>query len=484
MNITIGKLTTTAALILCAALPAQLLANQFTVDTTIDPDIVDPSNCTAGLQPCSLREALAAADQTAEHDVVVFSVGDPVYITRKLTVYQPVTIDGGGMTTVRVHQGYTIKTLPDRPVFSKGDVAVLQPTYFSVSGPSRPMLELFGAGSVVQNMIIDGSITPLPADLGLARIDFESNDTTDFVLYTNDDDKWLVAGGIFMTGSPTVSGNELRNFNDTAVRIESSLYPMITDNDISGGAGGQRRFSADGLSIRDAAFSVVNTASGLNVNGNNLAENVTGIELESMDTSLGANVIEDNIVADNLKAGISIMWVLGAQVLNNEVDANQEFGIHIKTAGEISVSDNEVKHNGTDPTFHGGILVNEGSGNISLSSNEVSDNSGFGVVIDASHANTLSNNEVKNNGDVGIILLSGAQLNQIEFNEVTGNAVGVLAGHEFEQLFPSLNTFQGNELRSNTLIDALDYDPVCNDLWSGNTIDTAASASINCIDQQ
>lgn len=503
MNIITRKFMTIIALTLCVAFPAQLLAIQFIVNTTTDPDIVDPANCTVGSQSCSLREALAAADETAQHDTVVFNVDDPIFLTRKLTVVESVTIDGGGDTLIGIHQGYSIKTLPDRPAFGNVDLPVLQPTYFSFRGSSRAMLELFGPGSVLRNISIDGSIKPEPADLGVARIDFEGNDTTDFLLYTIDSDgdatgdRWLVAGGVLMTGSPTVTGSELRNFNANAVTVEFSFNAVITDNVISGGAAGQPAFSGDGISFFGSVVSdvsgntvngfrngiVFNFSSGMDVLGNDLAENINGVALENVDTSFGENVIADNMVTDNLKLGIFVTSVAGAQIANNEVDANLEVGIHIKGAGGIVVTDNQVKHNGTNPTFHGGILINEGSAFVSVDSNEVSHNSGFGVVIDASHVNVVSNNEMKNNGGAGIVLLTGAQGNNIELNEITHNLLGVVAGVEFESLFPSLNSFQGNEIRINTLIDVLDFDPVCNDLWAGNTIDTVASASSNCIDQ-
>ena len=502
MNIKYKNFPPIALLAICTILPSQLFASQFTVTSTGDPATGNPDACAVGSAACTLRDALAAADLTAEVDGIGFAVSEPIFLRKALTATQAVTIDGGGSTTIRVDQGYNIKTLLDRPVFGNDNVQVLQPPYFSVGQPNRPMLELIGVGSVVSNIHLDGSITPLPADLGVARIDFDSNDTTDFLLYTIDsdgdtiEDRWLVAGGIYVTGSPTVSGNELTNFNNNAIGVEFSFNAVVTDNLISGGAAGQPAFSADGISFFSSAVSVVsgNTvsgfrngmaithSSGINVNGNELAGNINGIELDQMDTSFGQNVVIDNIVADNQKRGILVTSVSGAQITGNEVDDNSEVGIHIKTAGEISLTGNEVKRNGSGAREHGGILISEGSGLITVDSNELISNQGFAVVIDGSFGNVLSNNELKSNAGVGLILLNGAMWNQVLANEVLNNFVGMISGVENDPLFPSSNFFQGNTLQLNTAIDALDFDPVCNDAWIANTIGSSASVSDNCID--
>jgi len=82
-----------------------------------------------------------------------------------------------------------------------------------------------------------------------------------------------------------------------------------------------------------------------------------------------------------------------------------------------------------------------------------------------------------------LIFLNGAQWNQVEFNRLKKNPIGILSGVEGDLIFPGNNFFQENDLRKNILIDALDYDPICNDLWVANTIGSSASVSPVCIDQ-
>jgi CSLREA domain-containing protein len=163
---------------LSMALPLRVSADLFTVNSTADPALGDPLNCTAGAPACTLRDALAAADATPQPDSIAFSVSGTIYLGQALVATQPVTIDGGGNTVVRVAQGYSIAVLEDRPVFGSGPVPVLQPAYYSENAAVRAMLNLLGPGSAVSGLSLDGSITPDPADLGVARIDFDSNGTT------------------------------------------------------------------------------------------------------------------------------------------------------------------------------------------------------------------------------------------------------------------------------------------------------------------
>ena len=107
---TITKLSTLISSIL---LTSTAFGATFTVTSTADPAIVNPANCTAPSASCTLRDALAAADQDPLHDHVQFDVHDTIHITRGLQALHPVTIDGGGDTQVRVHQGYSIAILPD-----------------------------------------------------------------------------------------------------------------------------------------------------------------------------------------------------------------------------------------------------------------------------------------------------------------------------------------------------------------------------------
>jgi CSLREA domain-containing protein len=503
MNINPKNILTVASLALSTLASTQISADLFLVNSTDDPSVGNPAACVAGSTSCSLRDALAAADSTPHMDTIIFDVPDTIYLQKALTANTPVEIDGGGNTTIRVDQRYAITTLEDRPVFGGGDVLVLQPVYFSNNSSLGAMLNLLGAGSVVENTIFDGSISPQATDLGVERVDYDSNDTTDYILYTvstNDNDgaaRWPIAGGITALYSTIVRDNVVSNLAKNAISVEFSSDSVVTGNTITGGAAGQPGYAVDGISVYSAIFTTVagnsvkgfrngvtfNTASGVEIIDNHLTGNVDGLELDSVGTPYGAVLIQENEITGNLENGILVRWSEGAQVHNNEVNHNFERGIHIKGAGEISITNNDANHNGNGEMDHGGILINEGSGLISVKSNHASHNQGFGVVVAESHGNILDNNEVVGNTGAGIILLNGSQWNQLQANTVKKNYVGVISGLDGDPLFPSNNLFQGNQLISNTVLDALDYDPDCNDQWLANTIGSSASVSSGCIDQ-
>lgn len=488
MNTILEKRITMVTLAICAIFPAQLLASQLTVNTTSDPDVVVSSNCTTAWQDCSLREALAAADETSEHDTIVFEVDGPIYLTRKLTANTSVTIDGYKDTVVRVHQGYNVVTLPDK--YSEDNVPVLQPTYQSIGAGRRYMLELSGHGSVVKNLILDGSITPNDGEGLVERIDFNSDGVTDFVLHTIDDegeDRWLVGGGIsadFVAAIPvdcesnpplgtiTINGNQLKNFSDNAISIAFHYNAVITDNEISGGGYGLPGANSDGISMYCGAGALVSentvrqyrngislsftTAATISMNESEL--NRTGVEMEFANSALAPNLIEDNIMTNNLEHGILANYVSG-----------------------VSITGNNVQENGTDPNFHGGILMTNSAENL-LDMNDSSENSGFGIVIDSSFLNVLTNNKTKQNGGGGIILVNGAQGNIVEFNTTKLNQAGIISTITYPgAAFPSNNLFENNLIHNNSELDVLDQDPACNDVWTDNEFKSAFSASAGCI---
>lgn len=500
-----NSLVTLIALPLCLALSAQVAADVFTVNSTDDPATGDPANCGAGLPGCTLRDALAAADATPAMDTIDFAVTETIYLNKALMATQPVTIDGGGTTTVRVNQGYTIVTLPDRPVFGNDLVQVLQPTYFSTGSPPNAMLDLQGAGSAAQGLALDGSITPDPADLGLARIDFDSNGSTDFVLYTvetgmpNDGERWPIAGGIAVTGNATVSGNMLSYLYSSGVgaNVTFGQGAVVSDNTITCGGAGQDHYNADGIFFYGSAFSSVsgNTvtgcrsgisftySSGADVDGNEATGNVQGLALDSMDNSYGAITVANNVLSDNLSFGITVYQVASPLISQNEVGGNGSVGIYVKTSGYVTIANNQVNGNGAGAMEDGGILLKEGSGYVNVTSNEASRNHGFGVAVAESYFNTVSDNQLMRNSGAGLILFNGSQYNQLTSNQAKRNYVGIDAGDPVDANFPSNNAYQGNTALQNQAADAVDFDPVCNDAWSGNTIGSSFSASGTCIDQ-
>jgi len=490
MITTFQKSAISLTLPICALFPAQLMAGLLTVNTATDPETVDSSNCTTATQACSFREALAAADETPGHDSIIFDVDEPIYITRKLTANSPVSIDGNRDTLIRVHQGYNIAVLPDfRRDFDP--VPTLQPTYYSENGHERYMLELLADGSEVKNLTMDGGITPNEGEGPLARIDFDSDGDTDFFLSTINSDGetvWLVGGGIGANfadsdqiecpneptpGSVNISDNVLRNMGNTAVYVNFHYNTVIAGNDISGGGVGQRGVGSDGIFLYCGSGAEVtgNTvseyrtgvalseAAAVTINRNQTMGNSNGVELAGAYAFLGPNFIEDNYIADNYDYGMVAYRVMGT-----------------------SIRWNHLERNGTHPEEHGGIWINSSEGN-SIHENDSLSNSSFGILVEDSRLNEVTNNRTQKNGLGGIILVNGSSENLVERNNTKLNFVGIISSISYEgAAVPTYNLFNKNQIRSNTLYDVLDVDPLCRNTWTANQFKTVYSAAENCID--
>lgn len=512
MKISTEKLASIFALVLVASLAGPVFsATTYTVTSTEDPEVADPANCTSPGPACTLRDALAAADLDPDHDVVVFDVGDTIYLKQKLIVQSPVTIDGGGTATVRVDQGYVITVLPDRNdnpatpglcgLLVCPDLPVLQPTYSSEGGSNRPMLEMYGSGSVITGLTLDGSITPNPADLGVERIDFESDGFTDFFLFTIESNpgkyphRWLVAGGVRLVlpwGTAQIVGNVLRNFNAAAVLVEGSLTeegapefpalePVVSNNVITGGAAGQPSTAADGI--------VMYWTVGAEVSDNFVSgfRNGLNAQLFTALSATGNELIENEIGLD-----LSFGPVFGEEVSlidGNVMSGNLTYGLSGRLTGFCQISNNDVNSNGSDPEMQGGMLLVTLVAS-SITSNEVNRNSGFGIVIDGQFIeehqpdfaafNSVADNEVNRNGGAGIVILNNSYDNTVEYNESSRNGTGIVTGFG-PPPYPYSNTYQWNMFKSNSGYDVVDVDPVCNDTWIANEFGTVAAATGNCI---
>jgi parallel beta-helix repeat protein len=491
-------------------------AATFLVNDDWDPDAGVAADCMGGTpgNQCSLRDAIAAADQAPDLDIIQFSIDETIFINKRLLAQTPVAIDGGSKgVTIRVAQGYTVAILPDafvNPETGNHDfVSVLQPDYYSVNTFSSPqaMLALLGHGSSVKNVTLDGSITARSSDGqdGVARIDTDSDGETDTLLYTVNN-HWLVANGIF-TVTANIESNELRYMRQYAINVSSAFAPSIVDNRVHGGAAGtdavpgdqRTRYKGNGIWVVFAGQAVVagnhvsgyNTGielalvSGATVKNNRAAGNATGITIDAADDSVALNLVDDNDASGNLAIGITVNQVAPESgtdtvlsLTNNRVKSNDNVGIRISNAAYVSVVGNDVQGNGAGGMNDGGIEV--GAFAVNVSDNTVKNNRGFGVVI-GGPMNAVRDNRVTNNLGGGIILFEGyAQGNQIESNVSESNDYGVLSvsftGHS-----PSQNYIANNRLRKNKTADAADNSLTCVNYWVGNTFETVDSASEGCI---
>ena len=507
MIVQTGISTTTAAMVLVLAVITPAWAKTFTVNSTADPAVVKHSNCKNPTRPCSLREALAFADKTKHRDTIRFDVDGPIVLTRKLSAKKAVHIDGGAGTTISIDQGYSITELPD--AFAPyEDVLVLQPNYYSENGPTRAMLELEGDGSIVSNLTFDGGIIPAAEDLGVARIDFDSDNNTDFLLFTIDggggSDRWLVSGGVYTEfgnapepGKVDISNNQFVNMGSEPITVTFSDGANITGNALSGGPGLVPFAATDGIFLYSAPNAVISDnsitqyrtgitirgVSGTIIRGNHLLQNLTGMDAEPIDGLSTQVTVEDNTVTGNAVSGITVIGITDALVSGNIANGNGYgcpapecgFGILVGGGSSALITDNQASGN------QGGVVLASAE-NGTVAMNQAISNTRFGIAIAGGEDHLVNANTASHSasGD-GIVLVEATRSNTFTNNETNSNNIGIVAGAG-DPPYPANNTFDGNTALDNTLVDILDLDPVCNDAWANSTYGSSFAVSGTCID--
>lgn len=472
--------------VLLAAMPLTGMAATFTVNTETDPVTPASANCTTPGAACSLRDALAAADMAPDHDQVLFDVKDTIYLTRALVAAHPVTIDGGGKAQVRVHQGYNIAQLP---FGESGDLLpTLQPVYYSPAAGSRYMLSLYGDGSEVLNLALDGSISVPEGEGPVVASDWNADGAIDYFALSVEEEGesfWLLTGGIRVDfgvvldcpegpalGRARISGNRLSHLGGDGISVYFHQLTDISDNEITGGGYPQQGWNYEGINSYCAAGANVseNLVSGYRggiamtyftattISGNELLSNRTGITGEFASALFGPNLIA-----------------------NNESAYNANFGIQVFQVSDTAIQENVVQHNGSDPQGQGGILVSQ-SAAVTVAGNESSKNVGFGIAIDSAEWNTVEGNKTRSNAGVGIALSNGARFNTVRDNNLEKDWIGIIAvATEPGYPFPYANTIEANSVSASVEADLVDADPVCDDNWTDNKFGTAFAASGACI---
>ena len=104
----------------------------------------------------------------------------------------------------------------------------------------------------------------------------------------------------------------------------------------------------------------------------------------------------------------------GNSVSNNNATDNSQYGIYLWTA-----SNNIISYNTANSNTLYGICLNSSSSNI-ISDNTVSDNTEVGVLLISSSGNTISDNSVTGSSENGILLVSSSDNNSLSGNSATG----------------------------------------------------------------
>ena len=404
-------------------------AATFTVNTTSD---VNDGACTAG--HCSLREAIVAANRSADTDTITFNLPGPSHTIGVVGVLPavvfPVIIDG---TT--------------QPGYAGEPIVELDGTQ---SGARQPGLLFMGGDSTVRGLVVHSfkGAGLVLQDRGNYRIEgnYIGTDSTGTV------DRGNSEGGIFVifraapspdNGRNTIARNVISGNGIHGIALANSLN-IVRENRIGTDATG-----TVALGNADTGIWMHNSGSDNVVEDNVISSNgrwgiVNGASCNPCTTAFARNIFEGNYVGTNasgtavLGNGLDGIRSLGndATIARNVISGNGANGIHVGGRSTGTVVQGNLIGTGADgttalgnglagllnrdagiETFAGATLI---GGTTPGSANTIAYSTGPGVSITGGTGtfappftrNGILANSIFSNGGLGIDLhLRGVQAN-------------------------------------------------------------------------
>jgi CSLREA domain-containing protein len=433
-------------------LTASAQAGVYTVTKTAD---TNDGTCNAD---CSLREAIAAANATADNDTVEFAAA--VFGT-------PQTITLGGTELL---------------IANNGTLAISGPgaSQLTVSGnsASRVFLIVSGANAAISDITVSGGngVSANTSGTGGGILNFGALSLTNANVSNNT--AASLGGGIANFGfgsvltvtNATVSNNTAAGNSGGGIYATGSGTLTVTNSTISG------NWSAgNGGGIR--IFNGTATLTGSTVSGNTALGNGGGIS-NSGAAAVSNSLLSDNIAnngggAANLNAGSTLTLtdstVSGNSTVTGNPQTNAGGGLYNITGGTLTVNNSTV--NGNSTTNTGAGIYNRS--NLTLNNSTVSGNTGSnwgggGIRVEGGSSATLNNSTVSNNpsaiagGGISVVEASTATLNNtIIANSPTGvdcfnNGSTVNAAYSLiENGLPCVNGTNSNNLTGDPNLGAL-----------------------------
>jgi parallel beta-helix repeat protein len=243
----------------------------------------------------------------------------------------------------------------------------------------------------------------------------------------------------------------------------TAALPTITDDNTTIDGARQTAITGDNV----AANAETSTGADVVINFNSLAGLlVTGgdtrLENLGLNNARGTSTATTGAVATD-GAGVTFSGAATAGSVVNLVTTagNATAGVRLQNgATGVTVSNNVLNGSVATGTVNGEGLVLAGASRNTISSNTISNNSGFGILLESGQANnenTISSNIIRNNGgganaeDAGLVI-GGGNNNLIRQNTFTGNASNAIiaasgtSGNRFTQNNMSNNTGNGIDL--------------------------------------
>ncbi len=341
-------------------------AATYTVTKTAD---TNDGTCDAD---CSLREAVAAANATADNDTVEFDAG---------VFAAPQTIILAGMQLIVSNNGTLTINGPEA-------------SELTISGNNVTRVFLINAGA---NAVINTvKITSGSSNFGGGFVNLGD----------------LTVNNVTVTGNTSVNGGGgFRVEPNSTTTINSS----IVSNNSSVNGGGIDSFGNAAININDS------TVSG------NTASNASGGVANT-----GTLIANDSIFSDNRAVGFTgggignfgTATINGSTIRNNSAPGNSGGGIYSTSGGSLTVTDSTISGNSTVGNG-GGVRIFNGTATFSNSTVSGNTANGNGGGISNSGVATISNSLVSdntaNNGAGAANLNAGSSLS-VTGSTISGNS--------------------------------------------------------------
>ncbi|MEJ2506735.1 MAG: right-handed parallel beta-helix repeat-containing protein, partial [Ignavibacteriaceae bacterium] len=277
----------------------------------------------------------------------------------------------------------------------------------------------------------DGSAVSLNGNVTLRSAIQETNalgGTQTIYFYIPGNEPYNIVPG---SALPTITdpvfldGTTQHGYTGTPIVETSGPFGGIT---ISGGAS-----TVNALKINNSSgYSLTLATSG----ENNVSENqIGGILISSSGNSINNNTISNSVV-DGIHITLGATDNLIGSLASNNITANTGNGVLIEGANGNTIANNNISANSSN-----GISISSSSNTNNINSNNVNGNTGFGISFNSSSGNVLTGNTVTSNNAGGVSVVNSSET--LNGNTITSNSVtGILVNSDGITL--SGNTISNN----------------------------------------
>ena len=218
--------------------------------------------------------------------------------------------------------------------------------------------------------------------------------------------------------APTIEDNIIALNKHIGIFCNHNCSPIIQGNNISlNGQGiellGHSTGKIEGNLIASNGIPhaiIFENAANLTIHDNVIIKNGAGIF--SWNSS---SVISSNLIAENLREGITCAYFCSSTILNNTVTSNLENGIHCIDHSDATIQGNNItSNNGT------AIVLKYNSAGI-IEGNIITDNGWDGIFLEDYSSPLIQGNIITSNRATGIICQNNS-LPEIHWNDIYDNA--------------------------------------------------------------